>query len=280
MFCGCLRRGPHQFVLEHVRCDRADDAGRDAVLQVEQVAKLALVLVGPDDRAGFGIAELGRDPQPAGVAAHRAVQHVAHAERLADRAHVDLVAAVAERRAARDHEQLLQPGERVDDVVDDAIGEICLLRVLSDACGTAAPRSTVGCRRPAALSPTSRASVPLHVQGEHADRAGHVVQIEIAEIHGADQRIGADLRRDPAGHRDAAGFGIGLQPGRNIHRIAVDVASSTMMSPTFTPMRRLMRRFGVSPALGGGDGELDLQRTGDRRTSVVEDRQRSVAGVS
>jgi len=117
------------------------------------------------------------------------------------------------------------------------------------------------------------------VQGEHADRAGHVVQIEVAEIDGTDQRIGADLRLDTAGHRDPARFCIGLQPGGDIHRIAIDVAaidddvSDIHADAQADATVRQLAKF------GGSDGALYLQRTRDCRANIVEDHQRSIAGV-
>ena len=117
------------------------------------------------------------------------------------------------------------------------------------------------------------------MQRVHADRPRHVVQIKVAKVHGADQRIGADARRDVAGHRDPAGLGIGLQPGRDIHRVAVDIATIHddvadihADAQTDAPVRHLA-------TLGDGDVALNLQRARDRRASVVEDHQRSIAGM-
>ena len=47
-----------------VRLDDSDDGRRDPVLQIEHVFERAVELVGPDMRAGLGLDQLRRDPQP------------------------------------------------------------------------------------------------------------------------------------------------------------------------------------------------------------------------
>ena len=61
--------------------------------------------------------------------AHAALDHVADAEFFGDLLHMDGFALVDEGRVARDHEEPAQLGQRGDDVLADAVGEIVLLRI-------------------------------------------------------------------------------------------------------------------------------------------------------
>ena len=60
--------------------------------------------------------------------AHATLDHVADAQLLGDLLHMDGPVLVDKGRVARDHEEPTQLGQRGDDVLADAIGEILLLR--------------------------------------------------------------------------------------------------------------------------------------------------------
>src|SRR5436190_17789524 len=75
------------------------------------------------------IDQLGGNPNPVATLAYRAFQHIAHAQFAADPLYVDRLALVGEARIASDHEQPADAGKRSDDLLDDAVGEIFLLRV-------------------------------------------------------------------------------------------------------------------------------------------------------
>ncbi len=111
------------------RRDGPDDAGRDLVLQVEDIRHSAVEAVRPEMRAGGGVDELTGDPQAVARLANAAFQHVAHAEFAADLLYVDGAALVGEARIPRDHEELPEPRQRRNDVLDHAVGEVFLLRV-------------------------------------------------------------------------------------------------------------------------------------------------------
>ena len=95
-----LAHGPEALALPHVRRDGGHDPRGDAVLEREELAHLAVVFFRQHDCAGLGVTQLGGDAQVTGRPLHAAVHHVAHAQLAADRAHVDLGAAVAEGGAA------------------------------------------------------------------------------------------------------------------------------------------------------------------------------------
>ena len=75
------------------------------------------------------VVELRRDAHAVAVLAHAAFDHIADAELVGDLLHVDGLALVDKRRVARDHEEPAQLGQRRDDVLADAVGEILLLRI-------------------------------------------------------------------------------------------------------------------------------------------------------
>jgi hypothetical protein len=128
---GRLALGPLDLGLFQLRCDRADHACGNLVLQVEDVSESAVEVVGPQVGAGRGVQELGGDAYPLGGLAHAAFHHVAHAQLAAHLLHISGPALVREARIAGDHEQPAHVAQRGDDVLDDAVREVFLLRVVA-----------------------------------------------------------------------------------------------------------------------------------------------------
>ena len=71
------------------RLDDPGDADGDLVLKLEHVFQRAVEAVGPQMRAGFGIDQLPGDAHPVAALAHRAFEHIAHAEFAPDLLHID-----------------------------------------------------------------------------------------------------------------------------------------------------------------------------------------------
>jgi hypothetical protein len=79
--------------------------------------------------AGRRVDQLPGDAHPAARLAHRAFEHIAHAELAADLLHVDGLALVGKTRIAGDDEEPADARERRNDIIDHAVGEIFLLRI-------------------------------------------------------------------------------------------------------------------------------------------------------
>jgi len=79
------------------------------VLQFEDVVERAVEAVGPDMRAARRVDQLGGDAHPVGGFAHRAFEHIAHAQLARHLLHIDGLAFVGKTRIAGDHEQPGQP---------------------------------------------------------------------------------------------------------------------------------------------------------------------------
>jgi len=111
------------------RLDHPGDADRDLILKVEDVLQRAVKAVGPQMRAAQCIDQLRGNSHPASRFAHRAFEHIADAEFAADLFHIDRLTLVRKARIAGDHEEPADAGERGDDLLDHAVGEVLLLRV-------------------------------------------------------------------------------------------------------------------------------------------------------
>ena len=120
--------------------DGADDAQRDLVLDFENVAERPVISLGPDVGAVRGLDELAGDANAVPGLAQAAFEHVAHAEFPADLLHVDGASLVGKAGIAGDHEQPFHPRQAGDDVLDDAVDEIFLLRDRRSCFETAALR--------------------------------------------------------------------------------------------------------------------------------------------
>src|SRR5438128_2082912 len=75
-----LAPGPFDLRLLQLRRDRAEDAARDLVLQIENVLNRTIEAVRPEMRAGRGVDELAGDAHPVAGPAHATLQHIAHAK--------------------------------------------------------------------------------------------------------------------------------------------------------------------------------------------------------
>src|SRR5262249_23245429 len=117
------------FGLAELRLDRADNATGDPILQLENVVERAVEAVGPDGRGGGRIGQLTGDAHAVAGSAYATFEHVAYAEFPRYLLHIDRLALVGEARIARDHKQPVQPRDRSDDLLGDAIDEIFLVRV-------------------------------------------------------------------------------------------------------------------------------------------------------
>ncbi len=104
------------------------DRGGDLVLDLEHVDELAVEALAPDVRIVGDVDELRRDPQPLARLADAALEHGAYPQRLAHPAQV-LLATEAERRGTRDHPQIREPGQRVDDLFGQPVAEVVVLAV-------------------------------------------------------------------------------------------------------------------------------------------------------
>ena len=94
--------------------------------------QLAVVLLGPDMLAGFGVDKLAGDADALARGPHAPFEEITHTEILRDLPHVDRFALVDEARIASDDEQPTQPRQRRDDVLGDAVREEFLLWIAAE----------------------------------------------------------------------------------------------------------------------------------------------------
>ena len=124
---GLLERAPFSASALTSSIAQAIGQSRDhLILQLEQVGDVFLEAVGPEMRAGVRIDELGVDAHAVLVALHRAFEHIAHAELLADILGVDVLALEGEGGVAGDHEAVADARQVGRQILRNAVGEIVL----------------------------------------------------------------------------------------------------------------------------------------------------------
>src|SRR5271165_6000185 len=80
-------------------------------------------------RARLGVDELGVHPHLVAAVLFAPLQHIAHAEVLADLPHVYGLALIGEGGAARDHERAADPREARSQPLREDIGKVILPRI-------------------------------------------------------------------------------------------------------------------------------------------------------
>jgi hypothetical protein len=78
-------------------------------LQRKNVVRFAIITLGPDVCAAFGVNELPGDPHAISHLAYAALKDVAHAKLATDLLHINCPTLVSEGRVASDDEQPLDP---------------------------------------------------------------------------------------------------------------------------------------------------------------------------
>src|SRR5215467_6941782 len=123
-----LSKRSSELRLADLRDQRGRDAARDLVLQREQITGHAVEVAGPHDGAVGRLRELDGHAHPRAGATDAAGEDIRGADGPPHDADVD-AATIAKRRAARDHQELADRGERSDDVLDDAFAEVVLAEI-------------------------------------------------------------------------------------------------------------------------------------------------------
>jgi hypothetical protein len=112
-----------------MRLDRGDDVPGDFILQVEDVAQVTVVPLGPYVLAGRRVNELAGHADPAAVGPHAAFEDVTDRQLQRDLPNVDGSPLVGESRVACDHEEPAQAGQRRRNILGDPVREILLLGI-------------------------------------------------------------------------------------------------------------------------------------------------------
>jgi hypothetical protein len=110
--------------MAHIGLDGCDNAGRYTVLQIKDIEKLSIELVGPNMLAGLALDELPSDSHPASRLANAAFEDVAHPQVAPHLLYLHGTAFINERRVSGDDEEPFYPRERRDDVFYDSVREV------------------------------------------------------------------------------------------------------------------------------------------------------------
>src|SRR5262249_55086077 len=117
------------FGLLQLRRDSAHDTFRNPVLQIEYVFEIAIVTVRPEMSARCSVDQLPRDTNPVRGLAHAALEYITHAEFVSHPLDIYRASLVGEARIAGNYKQPTFARQRADDVFDDAVGKVFLLRI-------------------------------------------------------------------------------------------------------------------------------------------------------
>jgi hypothetical protein len=217
------------------------------VLELEDVFQRAVKTVGPKMRAGGRVDQLPGNADPIAALAHRAFEHIAHAEIAPDLLHIDGLALVREARIAGDDEQPADAGERGDDLLHHAVDEIFLLRIAAHIGeGQHRDRRFVGegeGRRAALthLPPLALGSLSCNAGeggrwrvsdgvGEGSadpvcpDGPRDILERLLAHVFEGEVEAARRILLDAGRDADAARLGQAFEPRRHVHTVSEDVA--------------------------------------------------------
>ncbi|MBA7648072.1 hypothetical protein ES703_55852 [subsurface metagenome] len=122
----CGASGRRCFCPENLRCECRRKAGRELVLQREQIVDVAVVAAGPQLRAILGRDQLGYDAHLRSGTPHRALDQIGCVDLACDQARAQLPALEGKGRAAAQHPVERLQRQRVDQVFRQPIREIII----------------------------------------------------------------------------------------------------------------------------------------------------------
>src|SRR5581483_4931937 len=214
------------------RLDDPDDGLRHLVLEIEDVVQYAVIFVGPEMAAGFGLDQLSRDAYALAALAHATLQHVADAELAPDLLDVDGFALVGEARIPRDHEQPVDPRQTGDDVLDHTIGEVFLIGIAADVLeGQHRYRRLVGQRH----RRLGRFRRVRQVDPIDTHRARDVLERLLAQVYEGLRQLVADLTPGVLRKADAARLRDAFEPRRDVDGVAEQVVAIDHDIPQVNP---------------------------------------------
>ena len=107
------------------------DIFRDLALDGEDIGQLPIIMLGPNVSVRAGINQLGRDANVIAHSADAAFQKVSHAQLAPDFRKVTFRISITHDRAAADHLQVGNLGERGQNIILNAVREITVLFVVA-----------------------------------------------------------------------------------------------------------------------------------------------------
>jgi hypothetical protein len=231
---------------------------------------------------GGRVDELRGDPDPASGLADATLEHVAHAEALADLADIDVLALEREGRVAGDDEELRELRQRGDDVLGNAVGEILLFGIAAhvgerqhgdrrtggfDRRGRGGAGRAPGVRRP-------------DRDGVNAHRPGDVLQRLLAAIDEGLLHAVAHLPPGVLRQADPARLGDAFDPGRDVdavaHQVAVGLLDHVAEMNADAELDALVRR---DAGIAVDQAILHLDRAAHRVDHAAELDDEPVAGA-
>ncbi len=253
--------------------DAGDDAPHRVFLRREQLAVGEVEPLAPELLARRPVHQAQGEVEAAGAAAHRPADDKAHAEGARHALRRGRLAEEHARAFGRDHEHLVQPGERGGHVLHDPRGEVRVrrvgLRVLERQDGDRGQRA--GRRRQRHGDAARR----VEAEGTHGPR--EVAQRQRAEVARGRAVRGRQRRRRLGREHGAAGHREFLEARGEVHRLAEDAFAlgdhGADVDGDAEGDGRLVRRT-LARRLGGG---VQAARPGDRGGRVGELGERAVA---
>src|SRR6516225_5763475 len=224
---------------------------------------------------GLDLDQLRGDADSLAKLAHRASEHIAHAQLAADPFHIDGAAPVGEARIAGDHKQPADAGQAGDDVLDHSVSEIFLLGVGAQVVKRQhCDRWPVGYRR----RYRCRRGGPTAQQAIDAHRASNVLNLIFAQILERDVKLIADLVAHDPTHTDSTRLCQGFEAGGEVDAAAVNVALVDYDIAKVNADAELDAPLSWDVSIALGHSALHLDRAAHRIDDTGKLHQRAVAG--
>src|SRR6516164_3645613 len=256
------------------RLDDAGDAGRDLVLQLEDIFERTVEAVGPQMRPGQRVDQLRRDAHPSAGFAHRAFEHIADTELSADLLHLDRLAFVRKARIAGDHEEPADAGERGNDLLNHAVGEIFLLRVTAQI-GEGQYRDRRLVRQ---WESGFEKALPLRQDAKNAHGARDVFERLLTDVLEGQIEPARGVFADPRRDADAARLGEAFETCRDVDAVAKEVAVFDDDVALVDADAEVDPAVGRQRIIAGRYGRLQLGRAAHRIDNARKLYEQPVAG--